>query len=208
MSFHDIRFPVEISYGSKGGPEFNTSVLELASGFEKRNINWSQVRARYDVAHGVKTMEQMEALRDFFYARQGKAYSFRFKDFLDFEIMNQQIGVGDGVTRKFQIYKTYTSGVNFYNRLITKIVQGTVGGVFVGATPVLNPETCIDLNTGVLTLPPAINTPLVDVPVTVSYCEFDVHVRFDTDHFDATHDQWETMSWSSIPLVEIKEKWL
>lgn len=207
MSFHDIQFPIEISYGSKGGPQFSTSVLVLASGFEKRNINWSQLQAKYDVAHGVKTYDQMYELRDFFVARQGKAYSFRFKDFLDYEIMNQPLGVGDGVRRTFQIYRTYTSGAYSYDRLITKIVAGTVAGLNVGGVPVANPESCVDLNTGLITLPPGVTTPAVNVPITLDYCQFDVHVRFDTDAFDGVHDQWEIGSWTSIPLVEIKEKW-
>lgn len=204
MSFHDIRFPIEISYGSKGGPQFNTTVLVLASGFEKRNINWSQLQAKYDVAHGVKTTDQMHELRDFFVARQGKAYSFRFKDFLDYEIKNQTLGVGDGVRKKFQIFRTYTSGTISYDRLVTKIVGGTVAGLYVGDTPVANPETRVDLSTGMITLATA---PAQDVPVTLEYCQFDVHVRFDTDAFEGIHDAWELGSWTSIPLVEIKEKW-
>lgn len=208
--FHDILFPIEISYGSKGGPEFNTTVLSLASGFEKRNVNWSQLRCKYDVAHGVKTMEQMTELLAFFIARQGKAYSFRFKDFLDYQVASQVIGTGNGTKTAFQLVKTYISGSYTYTRLITKPVVGTITGVHAGGT--VYTENVgggggfhVDYTTGILTF----NQPVSNgVDLIVGTAEFDTHVRFDIDHFDATHDQWETMSWTSVPLVEVKEKTL
>ncbi|MBY0355033.1 MAG: DUF2460 domain-containing protein, partial [Rickettsiales bacterium] len=73
MSFVEIQFPADISYGSSGGPTFSTDVIEAFSGFEQRNINWSAARARYNVAHGVKTQSQLDELIAFFRARQGKA---------------------------------------------------------------------------------------------------------------------------------------
>ncbi len=41
MSFTEIRFPENISYGSTGGPEFSTDVVTTHNGCEQRNINWS-----------------------------------------------------------------------------------------------------------------------------------------------------------------------
>ncbi|MFN9789781.1 MAG: DUF2460 domain-containing protein, partial [Holosporales bacterium] len=55
MSFHPVLFPVDISYGSAGGPQFSTDVVETISGFEQRNVNWSQARLRYNVAYGVRS---------------------------------------------------------------------------------------------------------------------------------------------------------
>lgn len=135
--FDEVRFPDDISYGSRGGPKFNTTVLTLASGFEKRNINWSQVRCEFDVSHGIKTIEQMDALLAFFYARQGMARGFRYKDWADYTAQNQTIAVGDGVTTVFQLRKNYPSGPNTYSRIISKPVVGTVFGVKItGVNPV------------------------------------------------------------------------
>ncbi len=39
MSFTEIRFPENISYGSIGGPEFSTDVVTTHNGCEQRNIN-------------------------------------------------------------------------------------------------------------------------------------------------------------------------
>lgn len=199
MSFHEVRFPEDISYGSSGGPKFKTTVFTLDSGYEQRNIDWSQMKAEYDVSQGVKTRAQMDDLRAFFYARRGRAYGFRFKDWGDYQAANQQIGVGDGTTKNFQMIKTYTSGPSSYARKLTKLVSGTfTAGVLVNS--VSAPYT-VDVNTGIITITTA---PGAGQIVFVPYVEFDVPVRFDTDHLSATHDQWEMESWNSIPLVEVR----
>lgn len=197
--FHDVLFPEDISYGSTGGPGFNTTVIELSSGAEQRNINWSKAKATYEVSHGIKTREQMEELQDFFMARRGKAYGFRFKDWADFEVENTIIALGDGTKTEFQIVKYYEPLTDFtYVREITKIVPDTlvvkVNGVV--ATPT------VDISTGKITFTVA---PAADAEIMVS-CEFHVPVRFDTDEMKISHDDFETMSWPSIPLVELKAR--
>ena len=202
-SFHDIRFPEHISYGSSGGPQFSTTVMMLNSGFERRNINWSTVRAAYEAAHGIKTRAEMEEIIAFFYARMGRAYSFRFKDWADFELSAQVLGTGDGSTVDFQLIKTYQSGSWAYERLISKPVDGTLTNVSINAVnQVEDTDFTVDYATGIITFDTA---PPDTQIVAVGSCEFDVHCRFDTDHLNVTHDMWETMSWPSIPLVEIKE---
>ncbi|MCK4609475.1 MAG: DUF2460 domain-containing protein, partial [Gammaproteobacteria bacterium] len=74
MSFIETpRFPDDISYGSKGGPSWNTSVITLNSGYEKRNKNWTNARYSYDVAYGIKTQAELLALVDYFNRVGGKA---------------------------------------------------------------------------------------------------------------------------------------
>lgn len=41
MSFHEIRFPANLSFGSVGGPERMTEIVTLANGFEERNTPWA-----------------------------------------------------------------------------------------------------------------------------------------------------------------------
>jgi len=41
MSFHNIRFPASLSFGSIGGPERRTEVVALVNGFEERNTPWA-----------------------------------------------------------------------------------------------------------------------------------------------------------------------
>lgn len=91
MSFVEVQFPSDISYGATGGPMFLTDVVATVSGHEQRNSKWSQARARYNVASGVKTETQWQALIAFFRARRGKAVGFRFKDWGDFKAVNQPL---------------------------------------------------------------------------------------------------------------------
>jgi uncharacterized protein (TIGR02217 family) len=214
MAFDEVRFPTLISWGFGGGPEYNTDVIILSSGYEKRNSNWSIARGKYEVAHNMKSQTQLAELITFFRARQGKARGFRFRDWNDYKLETQTIGTGNGVQTVFQIIKTYTNSVT-ETRNITKIVSqadsntiatahGSTAITFeVRVNSVLKVETSdytIDRNTGIITfLSPVTNTHVI----TVS-CEFDVPVRFDTDRMMATIDQHNSHSWSGIPLVEVR----
>lgn len=194
--FHEVRFPEDISYGSSGGPGFKTNVIELASGHEQRNIEWALARANYDVSYGIKERPQMEEVLDFFYARRAKAYGFRFKDWMDYTISRQSIGVGTG--EDIQVYKRYEPLTEFaYDRPILKLVPGTIS---VWANGIAQLDTIVDPNTGL------VNTAGLTGQEIEVECEFDVPVRFDTDDIKIAHDDWELMSWPSIPMVELKPR--
>jgi uncharacterized protein (TIGR02217 family) len=198
VSFVEIQFPADISYGSSGGPTFSTDVIEAFSGFEQRNINWSAARARYNVAHGVKTQSQLDELIAFFRARQGKAIGFRFKDWTDYQATTETLGTGDGVTNEFQLVKRYASGGATELRAITKPVSGTVQ-VFRNAA-LVSSGVSVNTATGKVTFaaPPA-----TGVVITSSF-QFDVPVRFDTDRLAATLESYGVNSWLDIPLVEVR----
>lgn len=85
-------------------------MVATASGFEQRNVRWTQARGKWDVASGIKKRAQMDTLIAFFRARKGRAYGFRFKDWTDYKAPRQSIGTGDGVTMTFQLVKAYSSG--------------------------------------------------------------------------------------------------
>lgn len=48
MSFHETRFPTDISRGAQGGPERRTDVVVLGSGFEERNSRWANSRRAWN----------------------------------------------------------------------------------------------------------------------------------------------------------------
>lgn len=198
MSFVETRFPADISFGSSGGPVFSTSVITTQGGFEQRNINWAEARAKYNVAHGVKNQTQLDALIAFFRSRQGKAHGFRFKDWTDYKAAAVGIGTGNGSQTAFQLVKTYTSGGVTYTRTVKKPVTGTVliylNGVLQGSGWSVNTAT------GVITFTGA---PGSGVAVTADF-EFDVPVRFDTDHLSASLDNYGAHSWNDVPLVEVR----
>ncbi len=199
MGFHDIRFPVGISYGAVGGPRFSTTIQQLNSGHEQRNINWSAARREYRVDISPSRGDEWRALLDFFHARCGRAYGFRLKDFSDYQLIEGLIGSGDGSETAFQICKIYEAAGDWpHRRVLSKIAEGTIT-VTLDGVPAASGWT-VELSTGVITfdVPPAIDE-LIEVS-----CEFDVPVRFDTDLMEAAIPGPDIHHWQSVQLVELR----
>lgn len=206
MSFHEVRLPEKVSYGAVGGPKFQTSIMTLSSGYERRNVDWKTMRAEYDVSYGIKTKTEMDEVRAFFYARRGRAYGFRFKDWNDYKLDRQQIGITtSSAARIFQMFKRYQSGVSIYDRVLTKLVASTVQ-VWVNNSLLAqgsgSSQYQVNLNTGLITLGTTISN-TADWAVEAA-CQFDVPVRFDIDHFQASLEEFNVENVDQIPLVEIR----
>lgn len=206
--FHDVSLPDDFSRGASGGPGFHTTVLVLSSGFEKRNIDWADARASYTVGFGIRRIELIHELIEFFRARYGRAYGFRFRDWSDYTIpfpggSAQTLGVGDGATTTFQLIKTYADGAGSYVRNITKPVDN--GSIEIRVNGTLKTEGAdytVNYSTGVVTLAVA---PTGSQTVTTTYCEFDVPVRFDTDQMDVAIEVISAGMWEGVKLVELRE---
>jgi len=207
-TFIEAQFPPDIAYKSKGGSGFNTTVFTTTEGFEQRNINWSRTRAEFDIAYGVRTVEDMTVVLDFFMSVQGRAYAFRFKDWADFQMYNQNVGTGNGTTRVFQVVKTYTitaqSGPNkTHTRIINKPVVGTIGQVLVNSVPISSSYWTLDCTTGILTFASG-HAPGNGLSVVISYLEFDLPCRFDTDISGVAQQAYQAEVWESIKIVEVR----
>ena len=198
MSFHEVRFPTDISFGSSGGPEYSTDVIINHAGHEKRNVNWAVARSRYNVAHGLKTQAQLDELIAFFRARQGKAYGFRFKDWADYKVSQTIIGTGNGVLTAFQLSRSYVSGGETVTRAINKPVNGTVKIYF--GNMLQTSGYLVNYITGVVTFTVA---PANGTVIKADF-EFDVPVRFDTDKLSIRLEDYKLSSWNDIPLVEVR----
>jgi len=164
----------------------------MNNGYEQRNINWMQARARYNVAGGVKTKAELDELIAFFRARQGRAIGFRYKDFSDYKAVGQDLKKLDDYN--FQLVKNYISGSVVSTRIITKPVAGTV---VIYVDGVLEHNFNIDVTCGLITLK---SIPLKSVSADF---EFDVPVRFDTDKLSTVLDNYGSYSWQEIALVEV-----
>jgi len=209
MSFHDIRFPANLSFGSTGGPERRTEVVALTNGFEERNTPWAQSRRRYDAGVGMRSLDDIATLIEFFEARRGQLYGFRWKDWSDYKscapsrephFEDQVIGTGDGDTISFALSKTYTSGEFSTTRDIKKPVQGTVLAGISGDEQVLGQTFEIDTATGIVTFATA---PDLGTEITAGF-EFDVPVRFDTDAITTSVANFQAGEVPSVPVVEIR----
>jgi len=209
MAFHEVRFPASLSFGSLGGPERRVEIVTLANGHEERNTPWAHSRRRYDAGLGMRSLEDIEQLIAFFEARGGSLNGFRWKDWADYrscraraEIRpdDQLIGTGDGVTRAFQLVKTYASGGSSYARPIVKPVAGTVRAAVAGVERREQRHWQLDATTGILTFD---DPPEPGAEVTAGF-EFDVPVRFDTDRIATSVASFQAGEVPDVPVVEVR----
>lgn len=210
MSFHEVRFPTAISLRASGGPERRTQIVTLTSGHEERNTPWAHARRRYNAGLGVRSLDDIHEVIAFFEARRGRLYGFRWKDPTDHRsgppqravsALDQEIGIGDAAVQDFALLKTYASGGASYVRPIAKPVAGTVLIALDDQPLVPESEFTVDTATGIVSLATA---PAAGVRVTAGY-EFDVPVRFDTDHLDIGLAGFEAGEIPDIPILELRQ---
>ena len=209
MAFHDVRFPISLSFGSVGGPERRTEIVTLANGFEERNTPWAHSRRRYDAGLGLRSLDDLETLIAFFEARQGQLTGFRWKDWSDYKScwpsdavssLDQLIGTGDEVTAAWPMLKSNRSGAQSYDRPVTKPVDGSVR-ISVGEDPQQEGvDFEVSYQTGVVTFA---HPPDLGAAIRAGF-EFDVPVRFDTDAIMTSISSFEAGDAPNIPIVEIR----
>lgn len=222
MAHVEVQLPSDIERGAVGGPMFKTRVLGLESGHEQRNIDWSQARGEWDISYGLMSLEDnqlgtyIHLVRDFFYARVGRAHSFNFKDWTDFEIGkiatatvdNQLIALGDDATVAFQIFKRYSSGGVNHDRTIEKIVPATAVVLLDNVAQTEGADYALDDTTGIITMVVAPASTGGTGPggeeVLAVALEFLVPVRFDDDHLRINIENFQAGAVPSIPVVEIR----
>lgn len=209
MEFHEIRFPANLSFGSVGGPERRSEIVTLANGHEERNSPWAHSRRRYDAGLGLRSLEDIETLVAFFEARRGQIYGFRWKDWSDYKSCpasrtpgpeDQLIGIGDGAMVTFALRKTYVSGLQSYERPITKPVAGTVRVAVAGDPKIESLEWTGDMTTGAITF---VAPPGVGARVTAGF-EFDVPVRFDADGIQTSVASFQAGDVPNVPVLEVR----
>jgi uncharacterized protein (TIGR02217 family) len=209
MSFHDVRFPANLSFGSTGGPERHTEVVALTNGFEERNTPWAHSRRRYDAGVSLRSLDDIATLIAFFEARRGQLYGFRWKDWSDFKscmpsakpgFRDQQIALADGITRVFDLNKSYHSGSFSYVRPIKKPVQGSVLVGVGGDEQTFGIDFDVDYGSGQITFA---EPPDAGEAITAGF-EFDVPVRFDTDVIQTSVASFQAGEVPVVPVVEIR----
>jgi uncharacterized protein (TIGR02217 family) len=171
MAHYEILFPTDISYGVRGGPMWNTSIIKRSSGHEQSTKRWNTPLWAYpDVAHHARVVSKMDDLYDFFITvGEGMANSFLFKDWADYTVAaadgrlgSLAIGTGEPT---YQMVKRYTYGARTFDRNIVKPKASSVS-VYRGG--VLQTETThftYSTTTGIVTFV-ADTTKAVDANVT------------------------------------------
>lgn len=207
MAFHEVRFPTDIAFGSRGGPKRKTVIAVSGSGYEHRNSQWADSKREYNAGYGVKSIDDIHTVVEFFEERRGMLHGFRWKDKFDYKSCapkqtpafdDVEIGTGDGTTTEFQLIKIYGSVYDPYSRDIKKPVQNTV---LIGVNGSQQSSGwSVNTATGVITFDSA---PSNGHAITAGF-EFDVPVRFNTDYLEIDLAAFAAGNIPDIPIVEIR----
>lgn len=209
MAFHQVRFPLDVALGARGGPERLTDVVTLASGAEERNSRWADSRRRFDAGYGIKSLADMQVVLAFFEERRGRFHSFLWKDALDSSSAapgvsvspnDQPLGAGDGSTTQFQLVKRYGASFDPYDRAITKPVAASVRIALDGVEAAASDFSVDDLS-GMVTFNTA---PASGVTITAGF-DFDIPVRFLSERLDIELDSFDAANAPSVPVIEVRE---
>lgn len=216
------RFPTGLAYGTSGGPQFRTSQFPMKSGAIAKNKDMKYPLQVYNALKAIKRPEQFQDLRDFFYAAAGAFNEFRFKDPTDHlscrmgetpSSTDQLLGIGDGVTARFPLRKSYTVGS------ITQIrpIRGVLGTGFFENYPLTVSvasgaatgwtytqwDDAVVFSTGAI--------PATGQEVRAGF-EYDVIVSFGIDQFDGVIEACESPSGDllfnvpNLPLMEQRKR--
>lgn len=195
MIFDNVKLPDDVEQGAVGGPQWYTSVVVMASGREVRNQNWQAPKLVYNIGYGIRHKTDFAAVLAFFYARRGRLRAFRFKDWSDYEGLNEPLGTGDGALTTFQLVRNYTDSIAPYQRKVILPVAGTLN---VFKNGVASTAYTIDAN-GLITFTTA---PAAGVAITATY-QFDVPMRFDSDVMQLAMSTFDAASVQSIMITEV-----
>ena len=195
--FYDFELDLCPGYGWQGGPSFNTRIVTLRNGHERRNVTSAAVRHMYTLPfQNILEQAYLDELKAAFLAVRGRAHSFKVKDRSDYKAVNAPLGNAPAGSAAVQLKKTSTFGVASYTRIITKpkfanIYQGNVA----------KPGT-VNVLTGMFTPTTAWTAGL---PLTWSG-EYFVPVRFDNDSLPMSIDNRTSGGYvmnGSVQVIEV-----
>lgn len=196
IDFHNVNLPKYIEIFAVAVTEFSTHCAITKSGREIRNSNSMLPKRSYILKDCRLSKKQFEAFNNFFYARMGKKFSFRLKDYCDFKVEKQLIDKGDGVVKEFQLVKLYSDPVAPYIRKITKPTSESIH-LYLGEEPIV-PES-IDLELGCVSL----TDPVPEESELYASFEFDISVRFERDSYQYSFNSDGTISLDDVKLIEV-----
>ena len=201
----DVIFPIHISWGSAGGPDWPADIVTLGSGVEERNTRWSAPLRNYDAKYGVRTHDELYEILSLYHVALGRLRGFRLLDWTDYRscppqqmprAIDQALGTGDGVTTTFPLVKRYSFGAHHFDRRISKPYGAVL--VAVNGTQVFG-GFAAGLAAGIVTFanPPA------NGAVLSWGGQFHVPARFD-GRLDQTAIRGAIGDIPSIPLKELR----
>lgn len=193
--FYDIVFPESISIKSSYIIEYNTIINKSKNGGELRISNYDYPLLSYNVVNDLKTKKELEEIINFFKLVKGRAYGFKFKDWLDYKAINQNIAIANGEQTEFQLIKTY----NINNKIqIRKITKPENVSVFVNQQNITQ-NININYSNGIITF----NTPPEKDSIITATFDFYVPVRFDNDKIEIIMKNDKVGEIKDLKIVEL-----
>ncbi len=209
MAIQNWRLPAGIEKGSKFTPTFQNVIQEAISGNEQRFAQWTKCRGVGDVSYGLLNSTNhtgdFAAIMAVYLACGGSLRPFRFKNWSDYSVTDENFGTGDGSQVTWQLTKTYDpsliilgmAGSVLYVREITLPAIAVAPVIKVdGTTKTLTTDYTITGGAVTFTSPPANLKPLTWTG------EFDLPVRFDGTP-DFIMNESDIVSIGSLPIKEV-----
>ena len=195
----DAELDICPGFGWQVEPNFNTLIKVQKSGRERRKPMQDLVKHRYSLPFlNITDAAYLIELKAAFLAARGAAYTFRVKDFADYQAENAVFGVGDGVETEFDLYLPYSFGNATYSRLILYPLSPTFTEDGVSATATFNTTT----KKVVFDVAPA------DMSVIRWTGEFRTLVRFEIDSFPMSIDnRFGNGAYAMNGAVNLLEVW-
>ena len=219
--FHNVLYPLSLER-CLSTHEWLTTILELGDQSEQRIPQGADGRRKFNAAHGVRSLKDLQTLVKFHSLRHGETYGFMVRDLLDYTVTRGAEGtlqyVYDGTTASFQLQKVYTDAAATWIREIYKPEQGSVKVYKNGVLKTAGVHYNINYTTGVLTWT-AGNIPILGdvvewegrfyVPVRFAVPEIPAVEIFATMEEASDGSGWVvktgTADMPEVPMIEIKD---
>lgn len=184
----------DVDYGFKGGPRYKTNIGEYPNRLEDRDSEWKYSKHEFNASWGDVPDEKRDHILAGFHVCRGRKHAIMFKDWNDFQIVDQPLQVLPGTNLPIQLYKTYAP----------------YGPDYVAVRPVQAFKHCDivdalgDLVAGTLDPYTGIFTPTSEWGVgqyMIEHAEFYVWVRYDNDYNELTINSWRANT-ARVSFVE------
>lgn len=200
ISYINERLNIGIIYETVGSAVgWDTTIINRDNGFYLPIERQSDSIGRFNIGDRLFSKAEWEYLFNFFYNVRGSAIAFKYKDWGDYQAINQAIADADGAETEFQLIKTYSD----YFKPIYKPVASTIKIYLEG---VLQTSGYTVNSVGLVTFTTA---PASGVAISADF-EFDLVVRFENDNlssrfdaYDPNHPEEALYNVPSIFLIEV-----
>lgn len=171
--FIEERLLDSVSFGTVYGESFKTDVVTMRNKSESRNMLWSESQGIFTLVFNAMLPEHRAEIMNVFRTCRGRGIGFRLKNWVDFKVEKQKIGVTTGTNDyvTLQLKTTFKSHGFETEKTIYKPVEGTIK-IFSGDEEI---PFDLDYTTGKVTI---LDTKISDIYWSG---EYDIPVRFDSD---------------------------